>query len=70
MSDFSIIVHTILTNERRRDCMHKEKSVGRRYKEKAQLQAEDQKTENVFENKSRAPNEQNAFKETQFKRGE
>lgn len=37
-------------------------------KEKAQLHVEDQKTENVFEDKSRVPDEQNAWKETQPKR--
>ncbi|GKV69884.1 hypothetical protein NCCP2716_23820 [Sporosarcina sp. NCCP-2716] len=37
-------------------------------KEQAQLRVEDQKTENVFEDKSRVPEEQNAWKETQPKR--
>ena len=39
-------------------------------KEKEQLQVQDQKTENVFEDKSRIPNEQHAWRETQYKRGE
>ncbi|MDW0111063.1 hypothetical protein [Sporosarcina aquimarina] len=37
-------------------------------KEQQQLQVENQKTENVFEDKSRVPDEQNAWKETQPKR--
>ena len=37
-------------------------------KERQQLQVENQKTENVFEDKSRVPDEQNAWKETQPKR--
>lgn len=37
-------------------------------KEQQQLHVEDQKTENVFEDKSRVPDEQNAWKETQPKR--
>lgn len=50
--------------------MQREKSIGKRSTEKAQLLAEAQKTEKVFEDQSRVPNEQNAFKETQYKRGE
>ena len=50
--------------------MTKEKSPEELRKEKEQLKVQDQKTENVFEDKSRVPNEQNAWKETQFKRGE
>ncbi|WP_432352783.1 hypothetical protein [Sporosarcina sp. A2] len=37
-------------------------------KEKQQLHVEDQKTENVFEDKDRLTDEQNAWKETQPKR--
>ena len=50
--------------------MTKEKSPEELRKEKEQLKVQDQKTENIFEDKSRVPNEQNAWKETQFKRGE
>jgi hypothetical protein len=50
--------------------MDKEKSPEELREEKAQLKMEDQKTENVFEDKSRVPNEQHAWRETQFKRGE
>lgn len=50
--------------------MNKEKSPEELRKEKEQLKVQDQKTENTFEDKSRVPNEQNAWKETQFKRGE
>ena len=50
--------------------MDKEKSPEELRKEKEQLKVQDQKTENVFENKSKVPNEQNAFKETQYQRGE
>lgn len=50
--------------------MSKEKSPEELRKEKEQLKVQDQKTENIFEDKSRVPNEQNAWKETQFKRGE
>ncbi|WP_188006829.1 3-methyladenine DNA glycosylase [Sporosarcina sp. ANT_H38] len=50
--------------------MNKEKSPEELRKEKEQLKVQDQKTENIFEDKSRVPNEQNAWKETQFKRGE
>lgn len=50
--------------------MNKEKSPEELRKEQEQLKAQDQKTENIFEDKSRVPNEQNAWKETQFKRGE
>ena len=47
--------------------MSKEKSPEELRKEKEQLKVQDQKTENIFEDKSRVPNEQNAWKETQFK---
>ena len=50
--------------------MSKEKSPEELRKEKEQLKMQNQKTENVFEDKSRVPNEQNAWKETQFKKGE
>ncbi|NYF25994.1 hypothetical protein [Sporosarcina sp. JAI121] len=50
--------------------MSKEKSPEELRKEKEQLKVQDQKTENTFEDKSRVPNEQNAWKETQFKRGQ
>ncbi len=50
--------------------MNNEKSPEELRKEKEQLKVQDQKTENIFEDKSRVPNEQNAWKETQFKRGE
>lgn len=46
----------------------KEKTPDQLEKEKQQLQVEDQKTENVFEDKSRMTDEQNAWKETQPKR--
>lgn len=50
--------------------MEREKSPEELRKEQEQLKMENQKTENVFEDKSRVPNEQNAWKETQFQRGE
>jgi hypothetical protein len=50
--------------------MNKEKSPEELRKEKEQLKVQDQKTENIFEDKSIVPNEQNAWKETQFKRGQ
>jgi hypothetical protein len=46
----------------------KEKTPEQLQKEKEQLKVQNQKTENVFEDKSRVPNEQNAWKETQYKR--
>jgi hypothetical protein len=50
--------------------MSKEKSPEELRKEKEQLMVQDQKTENVFEDKSRVPVEQNAWKETEARRGE
>ncbi|EGQ20076.1 virulence factor mce family protein [Sporosarcina newyorkensis 2681] len=50
--------------------MGKDKSKGKQQFEKERLHVQDQKTENVFEDQSRVPNEQNAFKETQPKYGE
>ena len=50
--------------------MDKEKNPEQLQKEKEQLEVQNQKTENVFEDKSRVPNEQNAWKETQYQRGE
>lgn len=50
--------------------MNKEKSPEELRKEKEQLKVQDQKTENTFEDKSRVPEEQNAWKETQPKRGQ
>ena len=50
--------------------MGKEPSKDKRQAEKERLNVQDQKTENVFEDKSRVPNEQNAFKETQPRYGE
>ncbi|MGN7387576.1 hypothetical protein [Sporosarcina sp. SAFN-015] len=47
-----------------------EKTPEQLQKEKEQLKVQNQKTENVFEDKSRVPNEQNAWKETQYRRGE
>ncbi|MCM3745286.1 hypothetical protein M3193_14245 [Sporosarcina luteola] len=40
------------------------------HNEKEQLKMQNQKTENVFEDKSRVPEEENAWKETQYQRGE
>lgn len=48
--------------------MDKEKSPEQLEKEKEQMKIQNEKTENVFEDKSRVPNEQNAWKETQFTR--
>ena len=48
----------------------KEKTPEQLQKEKEQMKVQNQKTENVFEDKSRVPNEQNAWKETQYQRGE
>ncbi|WP_342514520.1 hypothetical protein MKY34_07260 [Sporosarcina sp. FSL K6-1522] len=50
--------------------MTQEKSAEKLRKEKQQRSIQNQKTENVFEDKSRVPNEQNAWKETQYQRGE
>ncbi|WP_318616704.1 hypothetical protein [Sporosarcina sp. YIM B06819] len=50
--------------------MTKEKSPEELRKEKEQLKVQNQITENIFEDKSRVPNEQNAWKETQYQRGE
>ncbi len=50
--------------------MSQEKSPEELRVEKEKLKMENQKTENVFEDKSRVPDEQNAWKETQFKYGE
>ena len=50
--------------------MGKEQSKGKQQLEKERLKVQNQKTENVFEDKSRIPNEQNAFKETQPQYGE
>ncbi|WP_301107336.1 hypothetical protein [Sporosarcina sp.] len=50
--------------------MGKEKSDGKQQLEKERLRKQSQKTENVFEDVSRIPNEQNAFKETQPRYGE
>ncbi|BAQ08683.1 virulence factor mce family protein [Bacillus sp. OxB-1] len=50
--------------------MEKEKSPEKLNQEKNQMKMQEQKTENIFEDKSRVPNEQNAWKETQYKRGE
>ncbi|MHC8515724.1 hypothetical protein [Sporosarcina sp. ITBMC105] len=50
--------------------MDKEKTPEQLKKEKDQMKIENQKTENVFEDKSRVPDEQNAWKETQYKRGQ
>ncbi|GEN82725.1 hypothetical protein SLU01_10370 [Sporosarcina luteola] len=47
-----------------------EKTPEQLHKEKEQLKVQNQKTENVFEDKSRVPNEQNAWKETQYQRGQ
>lgn len=48
----------------------KEKTPEQLQKEKEQMKIQNQKTENVFEDKSRVPDEQNAWKETQYQRGE
>ncbi|WP_155979513.1 hypothetical protein [Sporosarcina ureae] len=50
--------------------MGNEQSKGKQQLEKERLKLQNQKTENVFEDKSRIPDEQNAFKETQPKYGE
>ncbi|WP_156450456.1 hypothetical protein [Sporosarcina sp. HYO08] len=50
--------------------MSKEKSPEELLRQKDMRKAQNQKTENTFEDKSRVPNEQNAWKETQFKYGE
>ncbi|WP_313236004.1 hypothetical protein [Sporosarcina ureae] len=50
--------------------MGNEQSRGKQQLEKERLKLQNQKTENVFEDKSRIPDEQNAFKETQPKYGE
>ena len=46
--------------------MDKEKSAEQLEKEKEQMKIQNEKTENVFEDKSRVPNEQNAWKESHF----
>lgn len=50
--------------------MDKEQSTDKQQLEKQRLQVQNQKTDNVFDNKNRIPNEQNAFKETQPRYGE
>lgn len=50
--------------------MDKEKTPEQLEKEKEQMKIQNAKTENVFEDKDRVPNEQNAWKETQYQRGE
>ncbi|WP_158231913.1 MULTISPECIES: hypothetical protein [unclassified Sporosarcina] len=50
--------------------MGNEQSKGKQQLEKERLKLQNQKTENVFEDKSRIPDEQNAFKETQPQYGE
>lgn len=50
--------------------MSQEKSPEELRVEKEKMKMENQKTENVFEDKSRVPDEQHAWKETQFKYGE
>ena len=62
--------NTIFHNKSRRREMDKEKTPEELLKEKEQLKVQDQKTDNVFEDKSRVPNEQHAWRETQYQRGE
>lgn len=50
--------------------MGREKSKGKQQLEKQRLKEQNQKTENVFEDQSKIPAEQNAFKETQPQYGE
>lgn len=50
--------------------MPNEKTPEQLSREKEQRKIQDQKTENIFEDKSLVPEEQNAWKETQYKRGE
>lgn len=63
---------SILSLDKEAMDVHKdnEKTPEQLEKEKEQMKVQNQKTENVFEDKSRVPNEQNAWKETQYKRGE
>ena len=62
------LIPHILPSDEEEIRMDKEKSPEQLRKEKEQLKIQDQKTENVFEDKSRVPNEQNAWKETQPER--
>ena len=62
------LIPHILPSDEEEILMDKEKSPEQLRKEKEQLKIQDQKTENVFEDKSRVPNEQNAWKETQPER--
>ncbi|MBE1554933.1 hypothetical protein [Sporosarcina limicola] len=50
--------------------MSKEKTPEELRKEKEQLKIQDQKTENVFEDKSHVPSEQNRFKDTENPRSQ
>lgn len=63
---------TILSLDKEATYMAKdnEKTPEQLQKEKDQLKIQNQKTENVFEDKSRVPDEQNAWKETQYQRGQ
>lgn len=63
---------SILSFDKEAMDVHKdnEKTPEQLQKEKEQLKVQNQKTENVFEDKSRVPDEQNAWKETQYQRGE
>lgn len=62
--------HILSSEMKEASTVDKEKTPEQLKKEKDQMKIENQKTENVFEDKSRVPNEQNAWKETQYNRGQ
>lgn len=62
--------HILSSDMKEAISVDKEKTPEQLKKEKDQMKIENQKTENVFEDKSRVPNEQNAWKETQYNRGQ
>ena len=70
MTELALFRECYALSVMRRLSMDNEKSPEELRKEKEQLKVQDQKTENVFEDKSRVPNEQNAWRETQYKRGQ
>lgn len=60
--------HILCFETKEASIVDKEKSPEQLEKEKEQMKIQNEKTENVFEDKSHVPNEQNAWKETQFTR--
>lgn len=63
-------LHILCFETKEASIVDKEKTPEQLKKEKDQMKIQNAKTENTFEDKSRVPNEQNAWKETQYRRGE